>query len=226
MVKDPDAPEGFSLKRWSRRKLDAARGGPPAAAPSAAATSAPGAAVAPPPPATTAAGTPAQSAQSAPEAALPPLDTLNFDSDLTAFFQPKVDESTKRAALKKLLSDPRFNVMDGLDIYIDDYGKPDPMPAGMLDRLANIYQRVTETADPAGTAAGTAPPSSGDAKGHSTAAAPAPEGGGEDAGAAEPAPATLAAPEPGDDATALHSEQAQRTEAAPPNPPARTGKSA
>ncbi len=26
--------------------------------------------------------------------------------------------------------------MDGLDVYIDDYGKPDPLPAGMLRQLA------------------------------------------------------------------------------------------
>ena len=30
--------------------------------------------------------------------------------------------------MKKLFSDPHFNVMDGLDTYIDDYGKPDPLP--------------------------------------------------------------------------------------------------
>ena len=26
--------------------------------------------------------------------------------------------------------------MDGLDTYIDDYGKPDPLPAGMLRQMA------------------------------------------------------------------------------------------
>ena len=45
----------------------------------------------------------------------------------------------KRAALRKLFTDPHFNVMDGLDIYIDDYSKPDPMPEGMLDKLADVY---------------------------------------------------------------------------------------
>ena len=41
---------------------------------------------------------------------------------------PGVDASVKNAALKKLFADPHFNVMDGLDTYIDDYGKPDPIP--------------------------------------------------------------------------------------------------
>ena len=47
----------------------------------------------------------------------------------------KVDERVRRMALKKLFSDPRFNVMDGLDVYIDDYSKEDPIPPGMLAQL-------------------------------------------------------------------------------------------
>jgi hypothetical protein len=43
----------------------------------------------------------------------------------------------KNTALKKLFSDPHFNTMDGLDVYIDDYNKPDPMPASMLRQLAS-----------------------------------------------------------------------------------------
>jgi hypothetical protein len=43
----------------------------------------------------------------------------------------------KNAAMKKLFSDPHFNVMDGLDTYIDDYGKPDPIPPEMLRQLAS-----------------------------------------------------------------------------------------
>lgn len=66
---------------------------------------------------------------------LPPLDKLTFDSDYRAFFHHKVDENMRRAALKKLFSDPRFNVMDGLDVYIDDYSKSEPIPAAMLAQL-------------------------------------------------------------------------------------------
>ena len=36
-----------------------------------------------------------------------------------------------------MVSDPRYNVMDRLDTYIDDYGKPDPLPAGMLRKMAS-----------------------------------------------------------------------------------------
>ena len=69
------------------------------------------------------------------EPKLPPVEQLNLESDYSAFFHPKVDEKLRRAALRKLFSDPHFNVMDGLDVYIDDYGKPDPIPPEMLARL-------------------------------------------------------------------------------------------
>ena len=77
---------------------------------------------------------------------LPPVDALTFESDFAAFLKPEVDPATQRAALKKLFSDPRFNVMDGLDTYIDDYTLADPMPAGMLDKLANVYAMLTKDA--------------------------------------------------------------------------------
>ena len=122
-------PDGFSLRRWSRRKLEAVRereekeplgAVPPAAGPPAAATVPAGAA--PPPDA------------APPE--LPPVESLTPESDFTVFMHPKVDEGLRRQALKRLFADPRFNVMDGLDIYIDDYTKPDPIPPSVLERLA------------------------------------------------------------------------------------------
>jgi hypothetical protein len=71
----------------------------------------------------------------APPPELPPLEELNLDSDYGDFFHPKVDENLRRAALKRLFSDPHFNVMDGLDVYIEDYSKPNPLPAEMLATL-------------------------------------------------------------------------------------------
>lgn len=127
-----DAPERerFSLKRWSDRKLAVARGSTPAGPPPAARTQPPtspshGDAPAVQDPAgPTAAPKPTAAAES-----LPPVDTLTFDADFAAFMRPDVDTSLRRAALKKLFSDPRFNVMDGLDVYIDDYAKADPIDA-------------------------------------------------------------------------------------------------
>lgn len=66
---------------------------------------------------------------------LPPLDSLGFESDFTGFLHARVDEKLKQAALKKLFHSPHFNVMDGLDVYIDDYNSFEPIPEEMLRRL-------------------------------------------------------------------------------------------
>lgn len=71
---------------------------------------------------------------------LPPVDELTLDSDFRGFFHPKVDEDIKRAALKKLFSDPHFNVMDGLDTYIDDYSISDPLPVEMLAQMRSAQK--------------------------------------------------------------------------------------
>jgi hypothetical protein len=73
---------------------------------------------------------------------LPPLDSLTFDSDFKAFMHAKVEEGVKRAALKKLFADPRFNVMDGLDTYIDDYSIENPIPDEMMARLDHARQAL------------------------------------------------------------------------------------
>ena len=96
------------------------------------------------PPAEPQAGPPAIDPK-APPPELPPLDKLTIDSDFRGFFHPKVDENLRRAALKKLFSDPHFNVMDGLDVYIDDYSQPNPLPATMLAGLRQA-QKILEWA--------------------------------------------------------------------------------
>ena len=45
----------------------------------------------------------------------------------------------------KLFSDPRFNVMDGLDVYIDDYTKGDPIPPELLARLEHAKRTLFGT---------------------------------------------------------------------------------
>jgi Protein of unknown function (DUF3306) len=58
-----------------------------------------------------------------------------FAPDFSAFMKPGVDPAVQQAALKKMFSDPHFNVMDRLDIYIDDYSQPDPLPLEALKRM-------------------------------------------------------------------------------------------
>ena len=49
--------------------------------------------------------------------------------------QSGIASATRNAALKKLFADPHFNVMDGLDTYIDDYTKSDPIPEEWLKTM-------------------------------------------------------------------------------------------
>ena len=56
-------------------------------------------------------------------------------SDYSRFVAPGVDAGVSNAAMRKLFTDPHFNVMDRLDIYIDDYSQPDPIPASMLRQM-------------------------------------------------------------------------------------------
>ena len=124
---EPGGP--FTLRRWSQRKLAAARAAEPGTV-----HAAPAAPV-PTPPAATSTASAAAATLPAPPAELPAVESLSFDSDFSLFLQPKVDEQLRRQALKKLFSDPRFNVMDGLDVYIDDYGKPDPIAPELVRQL-------------------------------------------------------------------------------------------
>jgi len=67
---------------------------------------------------------------------LPPLDTLTTASDFTPFLRSGVAPAVRSAALRKLFTDPRFNVMDGLDVYIEDFGKTEAIPDSLLRGLA------------------------------------------------------------------------------------------
>lgn len=60
---------------------------------------------------------------------------LHDESDFSLYMKQGVDESVRRSAMKKLFSNPHFNVMDGLDIYVADYSQADPLPPGMLASL-------------------------------------------------------------------------------------------
>jgi hypothetical protein len=120
------------LSRWSRRKHAARKGGQQEEELPAKATSRPdaGSAAAPTP-----SGQPAEPPLPPAEPPLPPVESLTHDSDFTPFMRPGVDPALKRQAMRTLMRDPRFNVMDGLDVYIDDYSKPDPIPADWLGKL-------------------------------------------------------------------------------------------
>lgn len=55
------------------------------------------------------------------DADMPPMESLDEQSDYSAFFSPKVSAELKRLALRKLFHSAKFNVTDGLDDYADDF---------------------------------------------------------------------------------------------------------
>ena len=61
---------------------------------------------------------------------------LTRDSDYSRFMASGVQTEVKNAALKKLFTDPHFNLMDRLDVYIDDYNVADPLPQDMILKMA------------------------------------------------------------------------------------------
>jgi hypothetical protein len=70
-------------------------------------------------------------------AELPPLSTISLTEDFTPFMQAKVPQALKQQALKALFKEPHFNVMDGLDIYIDDYTVFEPISPEVMATLSS-----------------------------------------------------------------------------------------
>ncbi len=140
------------LSRWSRRKIDAGKTAAERAVAPADPTNVTGIAppaepVAHPIPATvsgvgtdttghpqTATAVPAES-RDKPE--LPSIDSLTHEADFSPFMAKDVDPGLRNQAMKKLFTDPhyQFGQMDKLDIYIDDYSQPDPIPPEMLRQM-------------------------------------------------------------------------------------------
>lgn len=163
--------EGF-FDRWSRRKQQARAEEAPVVAPAeappdavppaqAVSTDAP-LAVAPP-------DQPGEPGE--PDAPPPPTlaDTtaLTIDSDFKPFMAKGVAPEVKNAAFKKLFADPHFNVMDRMDIYIDDYSIPSPLPESVLRQMAsakflNLFEEEPEAADTAETQEAAASPMPGE----------------------------------------------------------------
>jgi hypothetical protein len=125
--------EGF-LGRWSKRKLDVKEGKEVEAEPLPVSPPQPEEIPLPPPPGE---GRGGGSEDQPPALTLDDVKALTSESDFSKFAASDVAPDVKNAAMKKLFADPRYNVMDGMDVYIDDYSKPDPIPHAMLRKLAS-----------------------------------------------------------------------------------------
>lgn len=144
------------FSRWSRRKVQDRVGqplppepvAPPAAEVPRAVAPAPVASV----PSVAAAPVPAAEPAPAPAPTLDDVAQLTPEADFSPFVAKTVPSEVRNAAVKKLFTDPHFNVMDGLDIYIDDYSQPSPLSKLELAKMvgAQFLKLVDEPQDKPG----------------------------------------------------------------------------
>ena len=101
---------------------------------------------------------PSPPAQGVPAAPLPPVESLTPESDFSAFMQAKVGDAVRRAALKKLFGDPRFNVPDPFEAYSGDWTGGDPISPEVLKELNQartvLFRKEEEEAARESSAAG------------------------------------------------------------------------
>ncbi len=144
VMADTDKHDGSFLGRWSQRKVKARHDALPAAEPNEPANTVelarPAAKVeqmpAGQPLAATGARLQPEAAAKPPQPTLEDVAKLTADSDYSAFAARNVAASVRNAAMRKLFAgDPHFNVMDGLDVYIDDYSVGVPIPKSMLRQM-------------------------------------------------------------------------------------------
>ncbi len=128
-----EAPSGF-LSRWSRRKAEVREGRvPEEPVPAAESAHLTQASVVNAVQITS----PSSDVAEKPMPTLADAQQLTPESDFTGFMARGVAPDVKNAAMKKLFTDPHFNVMDRMDIYIDDYTQPDPLPMAMLRQMSS-----------------------------------------------------------------------------------------
>ncbi len=113
----PARDEGL-LSRWSRRKREAIAPEQLAKVDARAAESEI---------AKTPTGDTVEPANAKTDADMPPIETLDENSDYSPFLSPKVSEKLRRVALRKLFHTAGFNIRDGLDDYDDDFTIFEPL---------------------------------------------------------------------------------------------------
>lgn len=80
---------------------------------------------------------PANAQDAPPE--LPPVASLTPQSDFKGFMHPKVADSVRRVALKKLFADPHFNLPDVYEPFSGDWTIAEAIPQEMLKGLNQAY---------------------------------------------------------------------------------------
>jgi len=111
------------LSRWARRKRAVRSGGDPDADDARAVEGAP-AGDAETSPAVAADAPRQDDAEERPEltdADMPPMESIDENTDMSGFFSRGVSQTLRKAALRKFFHSQAFNFVDGLDDYDDDF---------------------------------------------------------------------------------------------------------
>lgn len=147
------------LSRWARRKRVARSGGDPdadearASEHELAAHSEPAAGEAPGEDA-------AEERPQLTDADMPPVESIDENTDMTGFFSPGVSQALRKAALRKFFHSQAFNIVDGLDDYDDDFRSFEALgeviTSDMRGRMEREAERARESLDGEQDAARTA----------------------------------------------------------------------
>lgn len=96
---------------------------------------------------------PAKAAPAGPAPALPPVESLTPQSDFSAFMGERVEDSLRRAALKKLFADPHFNIPDAFEPFSGDWTVGETISGEMLAGLNQARSVLYREEDKAAEAA-------------------------------------------------------------------------
>jgi hypothetical protein len=83
---------------------------------------------------------------------LPPVEELTADSEFSPFMHPKVQDALRRTALKKLFSDPRFNVPDPFEPFSGDWTVGETISDQMMATLNQARSLLAGDGEKAGDA--------------------------------------------------------------------------
>ncbi len=75
---------------------------------------------------------------------MPPLETLDENSDFSGFFSPKVSEALRRQAFRKLFHLPQFNIADGLNDYDEDYTQFESLGNVVTQEMKRLLKRQAQ----------------------------------------------------------------------------------
>lgn len=130
----PAPDEGF-LSRWSRRKREAIAPEQLANVDARAVESEI---------AKTPAGDTVEPANAKTDADMPPIETLDENSDYSPFLSPKVSQKLRSVALRKLFHMAAFNIRDGLDDYDEDFTFFEPLGDTITADMRHQMEREKE----------------------------------------------------------------------------------